>query len=161
VRVQGHEVRVKADQIIIWVSLTEARRENLDPGYTYFPAILDIGHNHNFAIQEQQLVSWAGMDPRVLTRVGGIRIGGERLPLFEVDVRLHTHVPGNRDTFRNKPPFRLELDEGVAIYPRALTSAPRLPLLGLRALRVAGLRLSIDGQTQSVSVRTPRRFWLF
>jgi len=161
VRVQRHEVPIKADQLIVWVSLTEARRPSLDPGYPYFPAILDIGHNHNFAIQEQQLVNWAGMDPRVLTRVGGIRIGGERLPLFEVDVWLHTNVPGKRDIVTNKPPFRLELDEGVAIYPRTMTSAPRLPLLGLRALRVAGLRLSIDGQTQRVTIRTPRRFWVF
>jgi hypothetical protein len=161
VRVQGREVPVKADQIILWVSLTDVRRASLDAGYPYFPAILDIGHNHNFAIQERQLVDWAGLDPRLLAKLGEIRIRGDSLPLLEANVWLYRNTPGERAPAVSRPPFRVEIGAGVAVYPRALTTAPRLPFLGLRALRVAGLRLNIDGQAQRVTIRTPRRFWFF
>ncbi len=157
--VQGHEVPIKADQIIVWVSLAEGGKASLDQGCPHFPAILDTGHTHNFSIQEQHLVQWAGLDPRILTKLGEIRVGEDRLPLFEADVWLHANLPGKREVAAGRAPFCLELDAGVAVYPRAMAMAPRLPLLGLRALRVSGLRLNIDCQTLAVTIRTSRQFW--
>jgi len=96
----------------------------------------------------------------VLTKLGEIRIGDDRLPLLEVDVWLHANVPEKREVATGPAPFCLELDAGVAVYPRAMATAPRLPLLGLRALRLAGLRLIIDCQALRVTIRTSRRFWI-
>jgi hypothetical protein len=115
VTVQGHEVPIKADQIIVWVSLAEGGTVNLDPHSPRFPAILDTGHSHNFSIQEQHLIQWAGLDPRTLTRHGEIRVGNDLLPLFEVDVWLHANVPGKRESAASRPAFCLELDNGVAV----------------------------------------------
>jgi hypothetical protein len=41
-----------------------------------------------------------------------------------------------------------------------MTAAPRLPLLGLRALRLAGLRLVVDCRKLMVTIRKPYRFWM-
>jgi hypothetical protein len=127
--VRGQEVPIKADQIIVWISLAAEGENSLDPDHPRFPAILDTGHTHNFSIREQQLVEWAGLDPRVLTKLGEIRIGSDRLPLLDVDAWLHPNVPGKRDVATGRSPYCLELDEGIAVYPRSITMAPRLPLL--------------------------------
>jgi hypothetical protein len=106
------------------------------------------------------LVLWAGLDPRLLTRLGEIRVGDDRLPLLEANVWLHANVPRKREVAADRAPFCLELDAGVAVYSRTMATAPRLPLLGLRALRLAGLRLNIDCQRLTVTIRTSRRFWI-
>ena len=55
--------------------------------------------------------------------------------------------PGNEKWSRAERPLCLELDAGVAVYPRAVATAPRLPLLGLRDIAPGGLlRLNIDFQ---------------
>jgi hypothetical protein len=78
--------------------------------------------------------------------------GGEDLPIREADVWLFSNVPGLRDR-----PLRLELSEGIA-FPNVARlpdrRAPR-PLIGMRALRRAGLRVVIDFATDTVSVWTP------
>jgi hypothetical protein len=78
-----------------------------------------------------------------------------------VDVWLHPNVPGKRDRAADGEPFRLALDTGIAVYPPTMSSVPRLPLLGLRALRLARLHLTIDCDRCSVTLRTARRFWFF
>jgi hypothetical protein len=161
VTVQGREVPVKADQIIVWVSLTTGGTARLDSGTPRFPAILDTGHTHNFSIQEQQLIDWAGVDPRALTRIGDIRVGNDRLPLLEADVWLYPNVPGKTDLAAGRAPFCVELDAGVAVYPRSMDAAPRLPLLGLRAMRLAGFRLSIDCDSLRLTIQTAPRFRVF
>jgi hypothetical protein len=115
--VQGREVPITADQIILWVSLTEGGKASLDRDSPRFPAILDTGHTHNFSIREEQLVEWSGLDPRVLTRLAEIRIGGDRLPLLEVDVWLHSNVAGKREVAADPAACCLELDAGIAVYP--------------------------------------------
>ena len=161
VTVNGREVSVKADQIIVWVSLVEGGTGRLDSGTPRFPAILDTGHTHNFSIQEQQLIEWAGVDPRVLTKIGEIRVGKDRLPLFEADVWLYRNVAGKTDLSAGRAPYCVELDAGVAVYPRATDTAPRLPLLGLRAMRLARFRLGIDCDALRLTIRTATRFRVF
>ena len=74
--VRGERVRVKAYQIIAWVSLSVKRVATWEPGTPTFPAILDPGHNHNFSIQEEQLIRWAGLRPETLPILGHAREGG-------------------------------------------------------------------------------------
>jgi hypothetical protein len=127
VTVQGREIPVKADQIIVWVSLAAGGAARLSPRTPRFPAILDTGHTHNFSIREHQLIEWAGIDPRTLTKTGEIRVGSDRLPLFEADVWMYQNVPGKTDLAAGRAPVCVELDAGVAIYPRSMDTAPRLP----------------------------------
>src|SRR3954471_16885362 len=86
VSVHGRPVPVKADQIIVWVGITEGRQREFDSRRPFFPAILDTGHTHNFSIPESHLIQWAGLDPRYLKQSGETRIHGDRLQLLEADV---------------------------------------------------------------------------
>ena len=45
------------------------------------------------------------------------------------------------------PAVRLELPDGIAVWPERVPGGRRLPLFGLRALRWLGMRLSVDGAT--------------
>ncbi len=83
-----------------------------------------------------------------------------RVALLAGNVWLHANEPGKRDTFSDQPPFCVQLDNGFAVASNR-ANAPRLPLLGLRALRWANLHSSIDGKNCHASIRTARRFWIF
>jgi hypothetical protein len=161
VSVRGDRLVIKPYQIIVWVSLTPARQREWQPNIPRFPALLDTGFGHNFAIVEDQLLRWAGLHPRSLPLLGQARLSGLPVDLLSAGVWLHCNEGGQRDQFTDQPPFRLELQRGIAVYPRQTPNAPRLPLLGLRGLRRANLQLAIDCQACHVSLRTPRRFWLF
>jgi len=158
---QGRHVSVKADQIIVWVGITKIRQKYFHPSHPFFPAILDTGHNHNFSIREDHLIRWAGLDSRYLTRTREIRIAGKQLPVLAADVWLRPNERGKRDVPAEETPFSLGIDWGIAVYPKGAPNAPRLPLLGLRALRLAELHLTIDCRRRAVKLRTTRRFWPF
>jgi hypothetical protein len=46
------------------------------------------------------------------------------------------------------------MDQGISVVPDDSPLAPRLPLLGLRAIIHNGLKLTIDGERAEVSLRT-------
>jgi hypothetical protein len=161
VEFDGRRISTKPDQIMVWVGITEGEQTDFDPRRPWFPAILDPGFSHNSSIRHEHLIRWAGLDPRWLKQERAVRINDELVPLYEADVWLHPNVPGKRDRAAGGEPFRLALDTGIAIYPPTMSSAPRLPLLGLRALRLARLHLTIDCDRCSVTLRTARRFWFF
>jgi hypothetical protein len=81
--VGAENVRLKKDEIIVWVSVTRKTNVAWNPATPRFPAIVDTGHTHNFAIQHQHLVRWAGIQPELLKPIGSIRHDGKRLPLHE------------------------------------------------------------------------------
>jgi hypothetical protein len=159
--VRGESVRIKPYQIIVWLSIGRPDECVLRPQALRFPAILDLGHSHNFSITEDHLTRWAGLGPHDLETIGAVRVAGQRLPLLDANVWLHPNRSGERDEFANRQPFCIQLDSGISIYPAGVLNAPRLPLLGLRGLRRAELQLHVDCQKCLVSLRTPRRFWLF
>lgn len=101
-----------------------------------FPAILDTGHSHNFSIRHDHLRDWAGM---ALRQVGFIKVNQQIVPLAECDLVIHGIV--------------LKCVDGIAVYPDHHPAAPRLPLLGLRALVRNGVRVVIDGQQVELSVK--------
>jgi hypothetical protein len=158
--VRGERVRVKPYQIVVWVSLSLEGLLEWDPRTPHFPAILDTGNNHNFSIGRGQLVRWGGLDPRLLPRRGAIREGGQRLPLHAADLWLHPNRAGTRDVRQGGVPTRIGVRQGIAIYPDE--TAPRLPLLGLRALTLNRLRTVVDGDRMTASIRTAfPRWWPF
>jgi hypothetical protein len=74
---------------------------------------------------------------------------------------LYRNWPGTREVAPERLPFLFDFREGIAVYPQGRPWAPRLPVLGLRALRRAGLQLHIDCRRGLVNLRTPWRFWPF
>jgi hypothetical protein len=159
--VRSERLTIKPYQIIVWVSLAVREQKELQPNTPRFPAVLDIGLSHNFSISEELLQRWSGLHPRSLRALGRARLSGLPADIRDVEVWLYPNQPGQRDRFSNQPPFRLMLEEGIAVYPRNTPNAPRLPLLGLRGLCWMNLQLALDCRACHVSLRTPRRFWIF
>jgi len=157
VSVREEMVRVKAYEVIVWVSLSVKHVLELARGTPRFPAILDTAHTHNFSIQEQQLIRWASIRPEMLHLVGALRQAGQRVPLHAADVWVHRNQPGERDRLLDVPPQRLILPRGIAVYPSG-SAFPRLPLLGLRALISNRLHLVIDGEHREATLRTGNWF---
>ncbi len=103
-----------------------------------------------------------GIHAGYLRKLASTQLRGERIPRLAGDVWLHRNERGHRDRFTLTKPFRLFTSEGIAVLPESSGHPdPRLPLLGLRALRWNRLQLTIDCDRCRVTIRKPRRFWLF
>jgi hypothetical protein len=146
---------VKPYQIIVTVSLAARELMEPDPGLPRFPAILDTGNNHNFAISEPHLRSWARITPAESRH--HIRVQGQRVPLINAGLWLFPNEPG-QIAASGRSPTRLALPEGIAVYPEDLPNPARLPVLGLRALVTNELKLIIDGKRSMVTLKTPGWF---
>jgi hypothetical protein len=79
---------VKPYQIVVLVSLTRQEDVAFDEGSPRFPAILDTGHNHTFAIRQAQLDAWARFRP---PRRGTIKVRDRSLTLLAADLWIHTN----------------------------------------------------------------------
>jgi hypothetical protein len=163
VQVRGSSIPVKRDQIVLWISIAEQGAQQFDPRMPRLPAILDVGCNYNLLINERHLTAWAGIHPGYLRKLARLRVAGQEVSHVAANAWLHPNVPGRRGELALQPPFLLELLPGVAVYPakEGQPLYPRVPLLGLRAFRRAGLQIAIDCRRALVTIRTPRRFWFF
>lgn len=142
VRVRDELVAVKAFQIIAWVSISADPLSPWESRTPRFPAIVDTGTTHNFALTEKALSAWAGMHAKNLEESGRLRIEGRIASLRSAGLWLHG----------NSEPFRLSADEGIAVL---LGDWPRLPVLGLRALTNSNLQVFVYGDSKRVLIRTP------
>jgi len=159
--VLGHTIEIKRDQIIVWVSLAPQGFSPL-PQARLFPAVVDTGCNHSFVMRQQHLLEWSGAPLDSLRILGSAKIYGQSVPLLAANIWLHANRPGSRDERTNERPHLLEFDQGLAVVPQTSGKTnPRLPLLGMRALRWNHLHVAIDGHRRRVTIRTRRRFWLF
>ena len=106
---------MKPYQIIVTVSL--AVRELMEPdlGLPRFPAILDTRNNHNFAISEQHLRSWARITPAESRH--HIRVQGRHVPLINAGLWLFPNEPGRGRRVRS-PASALGLARGHRRLPR-------------------------------------------
>ena len=155
--VRGERVRIRADQIILWVSLTLQRVKEPNPSVLPFPVILDTGHNHTFSIHERHLIDWAGLRPDVLGVLGPIRDRGQRVLLRMANIWVHPNEPHHRDRLAARPPHLVGAPQGIAVYPGA--EFPRLPILGLRAIAENELVLRVDGPRREATLQTPIAWW--
>jgi hypothetical protein len=158
--VQGERVRLRANQVIAWVTLTHPDVNLVNPTRVPFPVILDTGHTHTFSIQRRHLIEWAGVQPDGLPVAGLIREGGHRLELRFANIWLHANEPQSRDRLSDRPPYPVGADRGIAVYPTGV-DFPRLPILGLRAITHNRLVLKINGHRREASLRTAFRWWPF
>jgi hypothetical protein len=159
--VGGALVAVRPFQIVVWVSLTDQQATELPANTPKFPAILDPGFSHNFAIPSRHLYAWTGIPAQTLPVLQRARINRTPVLMYAADVWVHPNRPGERDRFTPARPLRLNMAGGIAVYPPDTPGEPRLPLLGLRALALNNLHLTIDGQNRRVTLRTARRLWPF
>lgn len=156
VKMNGETILIRPFQIILWVSLGLGK--NLVQISRCFPAVLDTGHNHNFSIQERQLAGWTDLRPSNMPRLGLILVNRQEIPLISGELWLQRNRPGTNELLLK--PFCLKIPQGIACYPEGTPNAPRLPLLGLRALVQNQLQLTIDGQGKTVTLRAPKSLQL-
>jgi hypothetical protein len=123
-------VLVRPYQVVVPIGLWAG--DQLSPR---FPAILDTGHSHNLSIRREQFREWVKAD---LKQTGFIRVNNQVVPLAQADLDLEG--------------TRIRCPEGIAVYPDSHPSAPRLPLLGLRAIVRNGLTVIIDGLRRQVTI---------
>jgi hypothetical protein len=94
VAVRGERVRIRADQIIVWVSLSARSVVQQSPAAVPFPAVLDTGQNYSFSIQERHLIEWAGLRAESLGRRGQARDRLQRVVLRYGNNWIHANEAG-------------------------------------------------------------------
>jgi hypothetical protein len=144
-------VTVKPYQIVVTVSLLAGEALEYDSGVPQFPAILDTGNNHNFAISREQLRSWAGI--KFSDSRHHVVFQGKRTPLIKASLWLFPNK-ARRVATSGRPPSRLAVPEGIVVFPEEIPNAARLPVLGLRAVATNSLKLIVDGNRRRVTLKT-------
>jgi hypothetical protein len=76
---------------------------------------------------------------------GLVSVGGITIPLHAANVWLHPD---------SDEPFRLRMEEGIAVYPSDAANPARLPILGLRGIVRNGLTILIDGPKRHVTINS-------
>jgi hypothetical protein len=148
----GPVVSIKHDQIVAWVSVTLPGLTAPSMSEPRFPALLDTGFNDTFLLQEEHLMAWSGHSPGDFHALAALSVYGTQAPLLDADVWLHRNEPGERDVLAPGSPFRLELEFGIAVCPRGM-GRPRLPLLGVKALRENDLTMLLSTARRRLTVR--------
>jgi len=146
----GREENVNPYQVVVWISLSGKDELELDPDRPCFPAVLDTGLSHNFAIRQEHLDVWTGLT--LAPSGSSTSIGGKILFPKSAHVWIHCNEPGLA-TKSNLPPVRLRAPEGIIVYPNHLPNPLRIPTLGLRALVRNDLTLIIDGKQREVTLK--------
>ncbi len=146
----GQEVALPY-QIVIRLSITPGGVPTCPPDAATIPAILDTGHNHNFAIRREHRDRWIRWEPR---RIGQINVGGSTVPLYSASLWLHPNRPGTSEPGEGAP-RELRIEQGLAIYPASLRNPARLPILGLRGLIRNKVRILIDGESANLTLASP------
>jgi len=157
--IRGERVRIRAIQIILWVTLSLRRVRSTNPLAIPFPAILDTGHTHTFSIHGRHLTEWAGLQPDNLPVLATIRERDRRILLRAANIWVHPNERCVRDKLTDGPPHFVDADGGIAIYPG--NDFPRLPILGLRAIAENNFVLKVDGSKRQATLQTPIRWWPF
>jgi hypothetical protein len=145
----GSEESVNPYQIVVWISLSGKDELELDPDRPFFPAVLDTGLSHNFAIRQEHVDARTGLN--LVPSGSSASIGGMVLFPKSAHVWIHRNEPGLA-TKSSLHPVRLRAPEGIIVYPNLFPNPSRIPTLGLRALVRNELSLIIDGKQREVTL---------
>jgi hypothetical protein len=161
--VRGRSIPILPFQAVVWVGVVSVGRIPYDPRAPRIPAVLDLGFNGTFAIREEQLREWTGLDSRLFPKLRRTRLRGASTDVRLANLWLHPNVPCTRDLSEGLP-LRLELSKGILVMSPPETASetdqrPRLPLLGIQALHRAQLRLIVYCGSCHLSIRTSSWFW--
>jgi hypothetical protein len=118
--------------------------------------VVDTGNRGEAFAWRKHLLD-SGIDPDVSHARGSMTVTSvfgakERLPVR----RIHLWLVSNLPAFHGQP-WRLELDPGLPFRDVATLPDPNFhrPLIGLRALRRAGLLVEVNCRQDTVSIWTP------
>jgi hypothetical protein len=151
-------VTVHRNQILVWVSVHLAGALEPESNIPRFPALLDTGNNFAFSLPDRLLREWAGIEASLLVSSGDAEINGQVVTCRRAAVWLYPNRPGRQEIASDRPPFRLEMSKGIAVYPPdAIPPAPRLPLLGIPALLDNDLDWWLDPERRLITVQS--RTW--
>jgi len=144
------------DEILIWLSVGlpgEHDPRRISPA---FPAVLDTGNGSACYLHEHHLIDWAGISPALLGVLRGKRVNQRDVPCLEADVWIHPNTPRTWKRSPRGQPYRLEIREGIAVGPPVPEQPifPRVPLLGVAALRENGLAFWFDSKAAPCHVWT-------
>ena len=146
---------IRQNQIVCWASLTPegvawARHDNR----SMFPVVIDTGNGRNFNIREDQLVTCAGATHLVELFGNNVIVNGQKVSLRKATLWLYRNRPGELAADINVDPFPIDFSGGIEVFNDPVkTSFPRLPLLGMRALHVSQLELTINAAERHVFLR--------
>jgi hypothetical protein len=142
--------------IVLPVLLTEANLPAPPPGLLPQEWALDTGNRGEGYAWRHHLIQ-AGLDPdqnRLPQPVAiTAAVGGKTLvPIRQVDLWLVSNLPVSPPD-----PYRIVLHRGLPFQDVPTIPDPQFqrPLIGIRAMRAAGLRVEIDFAHDTVSVWTP------
>lgn len=148
------EIRIHRDQILVWLSISLSGVSEQEENIPRIPALIDPGSGFEFSIKGGHLAEWAGLVPDLLDVLGTVEINHQTVNRHAADVWIYPNQPGRREWGPGKP-FRLEMDRGIAVYPRSdVPAGPRLPLLGLPGLLKNKLDFWIDADRRHVYLQT-------
>lgn len=154
---EGLKVEIRPDQMVCWGSLSDPLSFAGSPeSLPRFPLLIDTGHNHNVSLHSGQLQLWTGLESSKLLRLGDIFINGKRAALYELTLWIHPNIPGMNIIDPNRSPRQVDLDDGISVLPER--GFPRIPLLGMRTITSAGLRMEVDGAARNVSLASSSIF---
>jgi hypothetical protein len=145
----GREAVVNPYQVPVWVSLSAKEELEWEPDRLRFPAILDTGLSHNFAIPQEDLDHCEGL--RLVDTGNTVKLGDWTLPTKTAHVWIHPNMPGQAGP-SDLQPVRLRLPDGIIVYPTKMPNPARLPILGLRAFVNSDLILIHNGKLREVTL---------
>jgi hypothetical protein len=129
----GRYITIHPNQALVWVSVHLSGVLVPEANIPRFPALLDTGNNVGLSMQYRHLREWAGIDAGLLEAIGDIEINEQVATLRATTVWLYPNIPGRQDAADGRPPFRLKLSKGIAVYAQdavrpavAAAGAPRL-----------------------------------
>ena len=172
----GSHAIVRMHQIIVWISLSPPDLDELPPGASRFPAVVDTGCGYPLVLHQTHWTNWVGMERARLQRLPDGSVYRRPAKRYDADVWIFRNRPDDySDILPELKPFRLELDDTAGVTVSDVdetarfgigegirgtsTPMPRLPLIGLPALELNHLILTVDAGRRLVRLRQPRKWW--
>lgn len=152
----SQHVKMYRDEVLIWISIGLRGEDKLERLSPLFPAVLDTGNTYDFYLNEHHLENWAGIRRVLLPELGRRHVNQQVVTCHAADVWIYSNEPGSQKRRQGTPPFRLYVRSGIAVARQQGDKpiTPRLPLLGLPALRNNGLDFWFDSQATHCYLRT-------
>lgn len=141
--------------VVLPIVLTDPSLPGPPSGAPATDWVLDTGNQGEALAWRHHLIR-AGLDPdqnRMPRRMNIRTVAGiATVPVRDADLWLVSNLPALRSS-----PYRMVLHRGLPFHdvPTRLDPILQRPLVGMRAMHAAGLRVEIDFPGETVSVWTP------
>lgn len=163
----GEPEKLKANQILLWMSIRPKGSSRPNASAPRFPVIFDSGLNISMTMRRSHFLKWVDHMQReqAYVRSGRTSCNGRNVSLFSVEAWLYRNAPDTNDQILNQAPNRIVLAEGLGVYDETKSPeeflivdklskdpGPRLPTLGILAITANQLSIHIDGKRRRVRI---------